>query len=134
MHHVLVPVDTDPEQALTQAAFVRDLPRSEEAVEATVAHARPPQADDEPVAEVGSVERALAVLADADVEVDVVGIDRPPGEGIVALAEERDVDHVVMASRKQSAVEDLLFGSVTTHVVRHTEIPVTVTGPDAEPE
>lgn len=130
MYHVLVPVDTNPSRALTQASCVVDFPGPPDEVRATVAHARVPRnGKRRPVDEVDAVDRAVSVFEREGIPVDAVGCETPAGDAIVSLAEARDVDHIVMGSSNPSAAEELLLGSVTKSVFRHTEIPVTVTGP-----
>ena len=58
---------------------------------------------------------------------------RPSGE-IVAYAEERDVDLVVMGTHGRGGLDRLLLGSVAEHVVRRASVPVTTVrhGPDTD--
>lgn len=135
MYHVLVPVDTNPNRALTQAACVVDLPGASENVRATVAHGRETShRKPRPVEEVDAVDRAMRVLEREDVPAEAVDCGLPPEDGILDLAENRDVDHVVMGSHNRSPPGEMLFGSVTSAVFRHTALPVTVTGPGLDRE
>lgn len=133
MYHVLVPVDTDANRALTQAACVTELPGAPEGVRATVTHARKaPGEKRRPVEEVDAVDRTAQVFDREDIPVETVPSEPPAAEGIVATADRLDVDHIVMGSHNRSTAEELLLGSVTKEVIRHTEVPVTVTGPGLE--
>lgn len=49
-----------------------------------------------------------------------------PGHAICEAAEDEDVALVVMGRRGQSDVQDLLFGSTSSHVVHHCKRPVLV--------
>lgn len=61
-----------------------------------------------------------------DMEVEtVVKIGRPAHE-ILAVAEERQVDQIVMGSRGRSGVGRVLFGSVAEAVTRRSTVPVTI--------
>jgi len=51
---------------------------------------------------------------------------RFPGEGIAALAEELNVDLIVMSTRGLSGVKHLLLGSVTERTLRLAPCPVWV--------
>ncbi|MFB6123694.1 MAG: universal stress protein [Haloferacaceae archaeon] len=59
---------------------------------------------------------------DAETRVEV---GRPP-QTIVDVAEEADVDHVVIGSHGRTGVSRVLLGSVAEHVVRRSPAPVTV--------
>jgi nucleotide-binding universal stress UspA family protein len=49
-----------------------------------------------------------------------------PGEAIVALASERSVDLIVLGTRGQSLLTEILLGSVARHVLSHASCPVMV--------
>ncbi|MFB6218321.1 MAG: universal stress protein [Halobacteriaceae archaeon] len=75
-------------------------------------------------------ERAVADVADRARErgVDVTTEVRhgAPHEGIVAYADEHDVDLVVMGTHGRSGIDRVILGSVTENVIRETERPVLV--------
>lgn len=135
MYHVLVPVDKNPNRALTQAACVVDLPGTPTEIRATVTHAQEPDVNRRPIEEIDAVDRAVRVFEREEIPVEAVGCETPAHEGILSLAEQRDVDHIVMGSHNPSAVEEFVFGSVAHSVFRHSELPVTITGPglDSDP-
>jgi nucleotide-binding universal stress UspA family protein len=69
---------------------------------------------------------AAARVRDAGATVDIeIEIGRP-ARTIVAYAEDRDVDHVVMGSHGRSGVTRILLGSVAEAVIRRSPVPVTV--------
>lgn len=75
-----------------------------------------------------SIDRTIAALPDA------LTIERrvetgEPGLAIVAVAEELDVDAVVIGSRGRGAVKRALLGSVSTHVVHNAPGPALVVRP-----
>jgi nucleotide-binding universal stress UspA family protein len=49
-----------------------------------------------------------------------------PYEAIIATAEQRGCDLIVMASHGRSGIAAIVLGSVTTKVLTHTKIPVLV--------
>jgi len=58
-----------------------------------------------------------------------------PSRTIVDVADQSDVDHVVVGSHGREGVQRILLGSVAEHVVRRSPVPVTVvrqTGDDRE--
>jgi nucleotide-binding universal stress UspA family protein len=59
-----------------------------------------------------------------------------PGPTIVDVANELEVDLVIMASHVRSGISRILMGSVAEEVMRHADIPVMVipVGHDAEDE
>lgn len=59
-------------------------------------------------------------------DVDTVLTSGTPGKRILAVADEQDVDHIVMGSTGRSGVERVLFGSVAETVTRRASVPVTI--------
>ncbi|GFO45858.1 universal stress protein [Plakobranchus ocellatus] len=49
-----------------------------------------------------------------------------PEEGIIAAIGEEKVDHVFMGTRELGSLQRALVGSVSTFVVRHASVPVTI--------
>jgi nucleotide-binding universal stress UspA family protein len=133
MYHVLVPVDENVNRALTQTACVASFPAANDHVTVTVTHARESTGKKlRPIREVDAVDRAVNVFEREEIPVEVTPCEKPAADGIVDTAEALDVDHVVMGFRKPSPVKEVLFGSTTKAVFRHTNVPVTVTGPGIE--
>ena len=56
----------------------------------------------------------------------VVAINRSVYEAIVATANERNCDLIIMASHGHAGIAGLLLGSETTKVLTHTKLPVLV--------
>lgn len=76
-------------------------------------------------------EKYLAVIAtaagEAGVPCDTVSeVSDQPHETIIALAEARGCDLIVMASHGRRGVKGLLLGSETQKVLTHSKIPVLV--------
>ena len=68
-------------------------------------------------------EQSLADIA----EVDVAAVSHPnPAHGVCTLAEELDVDLIVLATHGRTGLRHLLIGSVAERVVRHARRPVLV--------
>jgi nucleotide-binding universal stress UspA family protein len=63
----------------------------------------------------------------AGVVCDTVQVEEDhPYEAIIATAEQRGCDLIVMASHGRSGIAAIVLGSVTTKVLTHTKIPVLV--------
>jgi nucleotide-binding universal stress UspA family protein len=71
-----------------------------------------------------------ATLADIFCDTLAVTGDHPY-EQIIAIAEQRQCDLIVMASHGRKGIKALLLGSETHKVLTHTKIPVLVLHPDA---
>jgi nucleotide-binding universal stress UspA family protein len=57
--------------------------------------------------------------------IEITKLDRP-AEGIAKVSNEHEIDLIVMGSHGSSGLEELVIGSNTEKVVRHSEIPVLV--------
>jgi nucleotide-binding universal stress UspA family protein len=57
-----------------------------------------------------------------------------PGPIICDLAEELDIDQVIMSRRGRGRVGELLLGSVSQYVLHHAPVAVTITPPDLDAE
>lgn len=69
----------------------------------------------------------------ADVFCDAVAVTGDhPYEQIIATAEQRQCDLIVMASHGRKGIKALLLGSETHKVLTHTRIPVLVFHPEAD--
>ncbi len=80
---------------------------------------------------VAHAEAALDAVADAaraqGVECERVHVENPqPYEGIIATANEKGCDLIVMASHGRRGFQALLLGSETQKVLTHSTIPVLV--------
>jgi nucleotide-binding universal stress UspA family protein len=70
------------------------------------------------------LEQARAYLAERDLEVELVPTSGQPAEAIVALAEERNADLIVVGMRKKGFFERLVEGSVAQDVMRRATCDV----------
>jgi Universal stress protein UspA and related nucleotide-binding proteins len=61
-----------------------------------------------------------------DKQIDIVTREGRPADEIIAMAENDEIDQVVMGSRGLSGVKRLLLGSVAETVVRRADVPVNV--------
>ncbi|SDR03440.1 universal stress protein [Natronobacterium texcoconense] len=140
MYRVLLPVDTSEDRALAQAEYVSSLPEASEDVEAYILFVF--QGDDEDLPDeleqfksasrVGSVRRARERLEEAGIETTVLEDSGDAAADILDVAEEYDVDSIVLGGRKRSPVGKAMFGSVTQSVILNTDRPVAVTGSSGE--
>ncbi len=133
MYRILVPVDTDPDRARGQAAFIEELPTDAETIEVIITHALPPedvQDTDDPssVEAVETVRLARDYLEERDYDVTLATGRLPPADGILDLAEEHSVDQIVMGSRKRSPTGKVIFGSVSQQVLLESPVSVTIVG------
>lgn len=132
MYEVLVPVDRDTDRAFHQAKYVERLADAGGEVEATVLHVVPPdgfeRSGDVEFETVDAAVTAADYLEEAGLAVDRRLDDRVVSKGIIGVAEELDVDEIVMCGRKRSGVTAILFGSTVQDVILSADRPVTVTG------
>lgn len=70
------------------------------------------------------VEACSDRLQEVGFEVETEVIQGNPGEEIIGMAGERDVDSIVMGRSGAGAVTEVLLGSVSSYVVHHTDRPV----------
>jgi nucleotide-binding universal stress UspA family protein len=65
-------------------------------------------------------------LGDTSATVQEELLEGPEAEAILAVAETRQVDLIVMGTRGLSTLQGLLLGSVSHKVIRHARCPVTL--------
>ncbi|WP_254862971.1 universal stress protein [Halovivax gelatinilyticus] len=136
MYRVLLPVDTDDDRARAQATYVTELPEASEAVEAIVLFVFQGEGEELPdelqrfnsASRISSVRTATETLEANGVPYSVVEDSRDTVDDILAVADEHDVDSIVLGGRKRSPVGKAIFGSVTQSVILETDRPVVVTG------
>ncbi|WP_255149201.1 universal stress protein [Halorarius halobius] len=71
-------------------------------------------------------ERARAIAADHDVDIDTATAVGEDARSIVEYAEEHDVDLIIMGSHGRSLPARILLGGVSESVVRRAPCPVMV--------
>jgi nucleotide-binding universal stress UspA family protein len=85
-----------------------------------------------------SAERELPKLAECDecagLKVEEVMVHGDAAAEIVRVAEEREVDLIVISSHGRTGLGRILFGSTAEAVVRHASCPVLVVKPPPEEE
>ena len=75
----------------------------------------------------GILDAAKKVARDAGVKCETLHVrDRAPAEGIIATAEEKGCDLIVMASHGRRGLNRILLGSQTTEVLAYSKVPVLV--------
>jgi nucleotide-binding universal stress UspA family protein len=79
-------------------------------------------------AHAGKILNAVAEAArSAGVTCEIVQLEQDhPHEAIIAAAEQRECDLIVMGSHGRSGIVAIVLGSVTNKVLTHTTIPVLV--------
>lgn len=68
----------------------------------------------------------LERLQKASFTTESLKVNGRPGPVICEVAEDRDVDYIVMGRRGRGATSELLLGSVSRHVIHNTDKPVLV--------
>ncbi|MWV38443.1 universal stress protein [Natrialba sp. INN-245] len=141
MYRVLIPVDPDMDRASAAADAVLSLPSVTDEIDVTVLsvfaerdvqdldggrleseelfeNSEPPE----------SLEATAAYLSENGVSVSTRREHGDPAETILAVAENDDVDTIVMSARKRTPVGKALFGSVTQNVTLDSPVPVVIAG------
>lgn len=72
------------------------------------------------------IETEVAYLREHNVKVRVVKDEKPPIHAIGKVAEQEEVDMVLMGSHGHNKLVDYLIGSTTVHVIRKSDLPVLV--------
>jgi nucleotide-binding universal stress UspA family protein len=72
------------------------------------------------------VETEIEYLREHNVQVRVVKDEKPPIHAIGKVAEQENVDMVMMGSHGHHKLVDYLIGSTTVHVIRKSDLPVLV--------
>lgn len=134
MYQILLAADGNPGRVRKQVDAVLALPDVEEEVSVHLLHVFEDSSADESLdmadpTRVDAVEAALERLEEAGVSVDVHARTGDAVEGILSLADELDVDSILIGGSKRSPTGKALFGSVTQRVVLNAQRPVTVTIP-----
>ncbi|MFC7212644.1 universal stress protein [Saliphagus sp. GCM10025334] len=80
---------------------------------------------DEVVAKQETVQAVVDRIDDAGVDYEVCGAVGEPGDGLVALADELEVDRLVVSGRRRSPTDKVIFGSVAQSVLLESPCPVT---------
>ncbi len=70
--------------------------------------------------------QALALASARGIEAELEILEGDPADEIVSLADNRDVDLIVVGSRGRGAVAGAILGSVSGAVARHANRPVLV--------
>lgn len=77
-------------------------------------------------ADAESLEDALSVAAEGDVDADTMLLRGDPADEIVAYADSVDADLIVVGSRGHGRIANTLLGSVSRGVLRESRRPVLV--------
>ncbi|WP_050031621.1 universal stress protein [Halorubrum halophilum] len=134
MYEILLPITTDSARTIRQIAAVEDLPLQRDEVEVT-----PLYVFEELDSDLGGVvstkeysdvpetmSQATDRLTELGFEINPIIAEGDPKDLIVSIADERDVDHILVTGHRRSPAGKVLFGSVAQAVVINSEVPVTV--------
>jgi nucleotide-binding universal stress UspA family protein len=129
---LLLPVDRSVERARHQARYAASLPDAAENVSVTVLYVFPHQdyagAPPHDFEEIGSAVAAADMLEERGLSVERVAIGGEVTRKILAAADDRDVDGIVMGGRRRSGVQKAILGSIAEDVMLSADRPVTLTG------
>lgn len=128
MKDVLLALDESDERAIAQAETISELFETGD-IRAHILHDFVDNPEGASVIQVGSVKHATDVLEEDGIEIEYHEGSGDPAESIIQMADDLDVDAIVLAGRKRSPTGKLLFGSVTQEVILNTERPVLVCSP-----
>ena len=143
MYHVLVPIDENEDRAESQIETLRGLADAIDSLKVDLLHVY--EEIDSPADEAGShyinavnrnivdlqglpdtVEEVRDALQEMGATTEVHDVRGDPGIAITELAEEYDVDTIVLGTRKRTPVGKVLFGSVAQSVILESDRPVMV--------
>jgi nucleotide-binding universal stress UspA family protein len=129
MYRVLLPVDADKRQALTQADAVSDLPEASRTVEVTLLRVFDDIAANEETemvdpTRVVSVTEVSDRLDAEDVPFELRGAVGDTGDTILEVADEVDADLIVLGGPDRSPIGKAVFGSVGQYVLLNANRPV----------
>ena len=129
---LLLPVDRNVERARQQAAYVGGLPDAAENVSVTVFYVFPHQdyagAPPHDFEEIGAAVAVADTLEERGLSVERAVVGGEVTRKILAAAEERAADGIVMGGRKRSGVQKAVLGSIAEDVMLSADRPVTLTG------
>jgi len=130
MYEILMPIDSSEARGKKQAETVAELPGAAEELQVTLMYVFDDEDREETTSpnQIRGGKAAETRLEEAGVVVREESRVGDPATEILAVADELDVDHLVLGGRKRSPLGSLLFGSVTQAVVLDSERPVTITG------
>jgi nucleotide-binding universal stress UspA family protein len=83
------------------------------------------EVDEETASAIG--QQAQRYLENAHIDMDVVTVSGKPEEAIIEHAHSGNHDLIVMGAFGHSRIRDLFIGSVTSHVMRNSDVPVLLT-------
>lgn len=129
---LLLPVDRNVERARHQGAYVSSLPDAANGVSVTVMYVFPHQdyagAPPHDFEEIGAAVAVADMLEERGVSVERVAVGGEVTRKILATAEDREADGIVMGGRRRSGVQKAILGSIAEDVMLSADRPVTLTG------
>jgi len=126
MYEVIASIDESEERARGQAEALSEIPMDPDEVHVTLFYDFVDNPEGASATQISAARRAEEILESAGFEVSMEEASGDPAENILALADERDADLVVLAGRKRSPAGKAVFGSVTQQVILNTDRPVLV--------
>lgn len=71
-------------------------------------------------------DKTAGQLEEAGFTTEVIVVEGDPGEKLCSLAEEHEVEGIVMGRRGRGRVGEILLGSISHYVIHHASVPVMV--------
>jgi nucleotide-binding universal stress UspA family protein len=130
MYRVLMPVDSSESRGKAQAEAVEAMPGASDSARVLLLYAFEDEERRRTTSprQVPGGSTAYDRLQSAGISVEQVSRAGDPAAAILEVAEDREVDHIVLGGRKRSPARSLLLGSVTQAVLLDADQPVSVTG------
>ncbi|MCD2201717.1 universal stress protein [Halobacterium sp. KA-4] len=125
MYEILIPID-DENRGIRQVESVLDMPFDVADIHVTLLHVFTENPEGASVSQVGAIHDARDLLEEADIEITLAERSGTPAAEIIAEANDRDADLIVLAGRARSPTGKALFGSTTQQVILDTDRPVVV--------
>ncbi|MFB6078885.1 MAG: universal stress protein [Halarchaeum sp.] len=126
MYEILIPVDDDDDRARQQVEAVLEMPLDHDEIHVVLLHVFTENDEGASVGQLEAIRAAEDRLDEAGVEAELAESSGSPAEEIVALADERDSDMLVLAGRRRSPTGKAVFGSTTQRVIIDTDRTVVV--------
>lgn len=146
MYHVLLPIDGDELRVRSQVDAILDLQQAGDDLRVDILYVyeeidvAPDEAGSSTIDRINenlddlqglpdTADLAVDALCEADIETDIHDVIGDPATAIVDVADDYDVDSIVVGARRRSPVGKAVFGSVAQAVILGADRTVVVASP-----